>query len=101
MDGMFIKKNVFIIGVINWFDIIDFVIFRFGCFDQFIYILFFDEKLCVVIFKVNLCKFLVVKDVDLEFLVKMINGFFGVDFIEICQCVCKLVICEFIESEIR
>jgi len=41
------------------------------------------------------------KDVDLDFLAKMTNGFSGADLTEICQRACKLAIRESIENEIR
>lgn len=41
------------------------------------------------------------KDVDLDYLAKMTNGFSGADLTEICQRACKLAIRESIESEIR
>lgn len=43
----------------------------------------------------------VLKDVDLDFLAKMTNGFSGADLTEICQRACKLAIRESIENEIR
>ncbi|NXH86055.1 TERA ATPase, partial [Edolisoma coerulescens] len=59
------------------------------------------EKSRVAILKANLRKSPVAKDVDLDFLAKMTNGFSGADLTEICQRACKLAIRESIESEIR
>ncbi|KAF7473894.1 Hypothetical predicted protein [Marmota monax] len=101
MDGMSTKKNVFIIGATNRPDIIDPAILRPGRLDQLIYIPLPDEKSRVAILKANLRKSPVAKDVDLEFLAKMTNGFSGADLTEICQRACKLAIRESIESEIR
>ncbi|MEQ2199593.1 hypothetical protein XENOCAPTIV_004242, partial [Xenoophorus captivus] len=113
MDGMSSKKNVFIIGATNRPDIIDPAILRPGRLDQLIYIPLPDEKSRISILKANLRKspiskvpikqFLgfVQKDVDLDFLAKMTNGFSGADLTEICQRACKLAIRESIENEIR
>ncbi|NXX78894.1 TERA ATPase, partial [Urocolius indicus] len=101
MDGMSTKKNVFIIGATNRPDIIDPAILRPGRLDQLIYIPLPDEKSRVAILRANLRKSPVAKDVDLDFLAKMTNGFSGADLTEICQRACKLAIRESIESEIR
>ncbi|KAI4820361.1 hypothetical protein KUCAC02_028345 [Chaenocephalus aceratus] len=101
MDGMSSKKNVFIIGATNRPDIIDPAILRPGRLDQLIYIPLPDEKSRMNILKANLRKSPIAKDVDLEFLAKMTNGFSGADLTEICQRACKLAIRESIENEIR
>uniref|UniRef100_A0A8C4S2L4 Transitional endoplasmic reticulum ATPase n=1 Tax=Erpetoichthys calabaricus TaxID=27687 RepID=A0A8C4S2L4_ERPCA len=101
MDGMSTKKNVFIIGATNRPDIIDPAILRPGRLDQLIYIPLPDEKSRIAILKANLRKSPVSKDVDLDFLAKMTNGFSGADLTEICQRACKLAIRESIENEIR
>ncbi|CAL8248261.1 unnamed protein product [Merluccius merluccius] len=101
MDGMSSKKNVFIIGATNRPDIIDPAILRPGRLDQLIYIPLPDEKSRINILKANLRKSPISKDVDLDFLAKMTNGFSGADLTEICQRACKLAIRESIENEIR
>ncbi|CAB1319870.1 unnamed protein product, partial [Coregonus sp. 'balchen'] len=101
MDGMSSKKNVFIIGATNRPDIIDPAILRPGRLDQLIYIPLPDEKSRINILKANLRKSPISKDVDLDFLAKMTNGFSGADLTEICQRACKLAIRECIENEIR
>ncbi|MBN3319742.1 TERA ATPase, partial [Atractosteus spatula] len=101
MDGMSSKKNVFIIGATNRPDIIDPAILRPGRLDQLIYIPLPDEKSRIAILKANLRKSPISKDVDLDFLAKMTNGFSGADLTEICQRACKLAIRESIENEIR
>ncbi|KAK7934060.1 hypothetical protein WMY93_004956 [Mugilogobius chulae] len=60
-----------------------------------------DEKSRMSILKANLRKSPISKDVDLDFLAKMTNGFSGADLTEICQRACKLAIRESIENEIR
>ncbi|VDN11282.1 unnamed protein product [Dibothriocephalus latus] len=101
MDGMSSKKNVFIIGATNRPDIIDGAILRPGRLDQLIYIPLPDEKSRVSIFKANLRKSPIAKDVDINFLAKSTPGFSGADLTEICQRACKQAIRESIEAEIR
>lgn len=101
MDGMGSKKNVFIIGATNRPDIIDSAILRPGRLDQLIYIPLPDELSRLQIFKANLRKTPVAKDVDMTFLAKSTVGFSGADITEICQRACKLAIRESIEKEIK
>ncbi|KAJ1372423.1 hypothetical protein KIN20_034587 [Parelaphostrongylus tenuis] len=70
MDGMNSKKNVFIIGATNRPDIIDSAILRPGRLDQLIYIPLPDEASRLQIFKANLRRTPVAKDVDMTFLSK-------------------------------
>lgn len=100
MDGMGSKKNVFIIGATNRPDIIDSAILRPGRLDQLIYIPLPDEPSRLQIFKANLRKTPIAKEVDLGFLAKSTVGFSGADITEICQRACKLAIRESIEREI-
>jgi transitional endoplasmic reticulum ATPase len=100
MDGMGSKKNVFIIGATNRPDIIDSAILRPGRLDQLIYIPLPDEPSRLQIFKANLRKTPIAKEVDLGFLAKSTVGFSGADLTEICQRACKLAIRESIEKEI-
>lgn len=101
MDGMGAKKNVFIIGATNRPDIIDPAILRPGRLDQLIYIPLPDEKSREAIFKANLRKSPVARDVDLVYIAKVTHGFSGADLTEICQRACKLAIRQSIETEIR
>lgn len=100
MDGMNAKKNVFIIGATNRPDIIDPAILRPGRLDQLIYIPLPDEPSRLGIMKATLRKTPVSKDVDLNYLAKITNGFSGADLTEISQRACKLAIRECIEKEI-
>ncbi|CAD6191919.1 unnamed protein product [Caenorhabditis auriculariae] len=100
MDGMNAKKNVFIIGATNRPDIIDSAVLRPGRLDQLIYIPLPDEPSRMAIFKANLKKTPISKEVDLGFLAKNTVGFSGADITEICQRACKLAIRESIEKEI-
>ncbi|CAH2002817.1 unnamed protein product [Acanthoscelides obtectus] len=101
MDGMGAKKNVFIIGATNRPDIIDPAILRPGRLDQLIYIPLPDEKSREAIFRANLRKSPVAKDVDMGYISKVTHGFSGADLTEICQRACKLAIRQSIEAEIR
>lgn len=82
-------------------DIIDSAILRPGRLDQLIYIPLPDEKSREAILKSNLRKSPLAKDVDLNFVAKVTQGFSGADLTEICQRACKLAIRQCIESEIR
>jgi len=101
MDGMGSKKNVFIIGATNRPDIIDPAILRPGRLDQLIYIPLPDDGSRHSIFKANLRKTPVAKEVDLQYLAKVTKGFSGADLTEICQRACKLAIRENIDAEIK
>ncbi|KAL6735035.1 hypothetical protein Aduo_005514 [Ancylostoma duodenale] len=84
MDGMNSKKNVFIIGATNRYDLS-----------------YLNEASRLQIFKAQLRKTPVAKDVDMTFLSKSTVGFSGADLTEICQRACKLAIRESIEKEIK
>lgn len=101
MDGMNVKKNVFIIGATNRPDIIDPAILRPGRLDQLIYIPLPDEASRVSILSACLRKSPIAKDVDLNYIAKVTHGFSGADLTEICQRACKLAVRESIETEIR
>ncbi|XP_063060526.1 transitional endoplasmic reticulum ATPase isoform X2 [Engraulis encrasicolus] len=101
MDGMSNKKNVFIIGATNRPDIIDPAILRPGRLDQLIYIPLPDKGSRTAILRANLRKSPISKEVDLEYLSRITEGFSGADLTEICQRACKLAIREAIEAEIR
>lgn len=100
MDGMNVKKNVFIIGATNRPDIIDSAILRPGRLDQLIYIPLPDEPSRLSILKAALRKSPIAKDVDIEFLARETKGFSGADLTEICQRACKLAIRENIEKDL-
>ena len=101
MDGMNVKKNVFIIGATNRPDQIDPALLRPGRLDQLIYIPLPDEQSRLEILKAALRKSPVAPDVDLAFLAKSTHGFSGADLTEICQRAVKLAIRESIEADIR
>lgn len=99
IDGVGVKKNVFVIGATNRPDILDPAIMRPGRLDQLIYIPLPDEVSRVQIFQAALKKSPVAKDVSLEALAKALEGYSGADITEICQRACKLAIREAIQKE--
>lgn len=96
-------KFVFFFTVSTFFlvDIIDPAILRPGRLDQLIYIPLPDEKSREAIFRANLRKSPVARDVDMNYIAKVTHGFSGADLTEICQRACKLAIRQSIETEIR
>jgi transitional endoplasmic reticulum ATPase len=99
MDGMNVKKNVFVIGATNRPDQIDPALLRPGRLDQLVYIPLPDELSRLAILQAALRKSPVSSDVDLAWMAKALNGFSGADITEICQRACKLAIRELIEYE--
>ncbi|KAJ7835605.1 P-loop containing nucleoside triphosphate hydrolase protein [Mycena leptocephala] len=107
MDGMNVKKNVFIIGATNRPDQIDSALLCPGRLDQLIYIPLPDEPSrytayqWLSILKACLKKSPVSAHVDLNFLAKSTHGFSGADLTEICQRAAKLAIRESIDADIH
>jgi transitional endoplasmic reticulum ATPase len=101
MDGMGVKKSVFIIGATNRPDIIDPAVLRPGRLDQLIYIPLPDEPSRLNILKSVLRKSPVSPDVDLNYLARTLHGFSGADLTEICQRAAKMAIRESIEKELE
>lgn len=99
IDGVGVKKNVFVIGATNRPDVLDPAIMRPGRLDQLVYIPLPDEKSRVQIFQAALKKSPVAVDVSLEALAKALEGYSGADITEICQRACKLAIREAIGKE--
>ena len=99
MDGVGVKKNVFIIGATNRPDQIDPALLRPGRLDQLVYIPLPDEKSRLQVLKAALRKSPVAKDVDMDYIAKMAHGFSGADLTEICQRACKIAIRQSIEAE--
>ena len=101
IDGIGVKKNLFIIGATNRPDILDEALLRPGRLDQLIYIPLPDFKSRVGIFRANLRKSPVAQDVDFNFLGKITDGFSGADITEICQRAAKLAVKESIAADMR
>ncbi|CAF1313316.1 unnamed protein product [Rotaria sordida] len=89
IDGINIKKNVFIVGATNRPDIIDSTIFRPGRLDQLIYIPLPDYQSRVDIIE-TLTKLMVVQDVDINYLAEGTEGASGLDLTKMSKQACLL-----------
>ncbi len=98
MDGVGIKKNVFVIGATNRPDILDPAIMRPGRLDQLIYIPMPDYDSRMSILKANLRKSPIHPKVNLSHIATHTDKFTGADLTEICQRAVKLAISENIEK---
>ena len=94
MDGIGVKKNVFIVGATNRPDILDEALLRPGRLDQLIYIPLPDLKSRLSIIKAILRKTPVDPKIPLDFVAKLTEGFSGADLKELCNQVCKCAIKE-------
>lgn len=92
MDGIGVKKNVFVIGATNRPDILDPAIMRPGRLDQLMYIPMPDYESRLAILKANLRKTPLDKDIDLAFIAANTDKFTGADLTEICNRAVKLAI---------
>jgi transitional endoplasmic reticulum ATPase len=101
IDGVGVRKNVFVIGATNRPDILDPAIMRPGRLDQLVYIPLPDRKSRIQIFKATLRKSPLSKEIDLEALARATSGFSGADITEICQRACKFAIRESIYADIE
>jgi len=101
IDGIGSGKTLFVIGATNRPDILDPGIMRPGRLDQLIYIPLPDRESRISIFKANLRKSPVNKDITLEQLADVTDGFSGADITEICQRAAKNAIRDSITAEIE
>ena len=101
MDGVGVKKNVFIIGATNRPDILDPAIMRPGRLDQLMYIPMPDYESRLSILKANLRKTPIHKDVDLAYIAANTDKFTGADLTEICQRAIKYAISDDIKRSIE
>jgi transitional endoplasmic reticulum ATPase len=69
--------------------------------DQLIYIPLPDHPSRLSILKANLRKTPLAKDVDLNFIANITDGFSGADLTEICQKAAKSAVRDSIEAEVR
>lgn len=79
MDGVGAKKNIFFVGATNRPEILDEALLRPGRLDQLIYIPLPDQPSRLGVLKANLRKTPISKDVDLNFLANITDGFSGAD----------------------
>ena len=101
MDGVNVKKNLFFIGATNRPEILDEAIIRPGRLDQLIYIPLPDQPSRFGILKASLRKTPIARDVDLNFIAQITDGFSGADITEICQKAAKSAVRDSIEAEAR
>merc|ERR1719498_2337424 len=101
MDGMGVRKNVFVIGATNRPDIIDTALMRPGRLDQLIYIPMPDVESRQAILNATLRTSPVANDVDIRYLAEFCDKFSGADLTEICQRAAKIAIRENIAKDIE
>jgi transitional endoplasmic reticulum ATPase len=81
MDGMSLKKNVFVISATNRPDQIDSALHCHGCLEQLIYVPLPDEPSCLSIFKAALNKSPASPEANLAFLAQNTHGYLGADLV--------------------
>jgi len=101
MDGVNAKKSLFFIGATNRPEILDEALLRPGRLDQLIYIPLPDKPSRLGVLKAAMRKTPISKDVDLDFLAGLTEGFSGADLAELGQRACKAGVREAIEAEAR
>jgi transitional endoplasmic reticulum ATPase len=99
MDGIGVKKNVFVVGATNRPDILDEALLRPGRLDQLIYIPLPDNKSRISILKAILRKTPIDPKINLDFIGQITEGFSGADLKELCNQVCKSAVKEAIEAQ--
>ena len=85
MDGLVNIKDIVVIGATNRPDILDPALLRPGRFDKIIEITIPDRKARLEILKVHTKRMPLAKDVDLEKLADMTEGFSGADLENLCR----------------
>jgi transitional endoplasmic reticulum ATPase len=101
MDGVGVKKSLFFIGATNRPEILDEALLRPGRLDQLIYIPLPDKPSRLGILKAALRKTPLSKEVDIDFVSVLTDGFSGADLAELCQRSAKAAVRESIEAEAR
>ncbi len=101
MDGMQVKKEVFVIGATNRPDILDEALMRPGRLDQLVYIPLPDIKYRMSILKALLKKSPIDTQVNLEIVVNLTDGYSGADLAELVNQTKQMAIKEEIENEIN
>jgi transitional endoplasmic reticulum ATPase len=85
IDGVEVKKNVFVIGATNRPELLDDALLRPGRLDQLIYISLPDKPARQGILESALKKSPVAPNVSLAFMADVTDGFSGADLAELCQ----------------
>jgi transitional endoplasmic reticulum ATPase len=99
MDGVGAKKNLFIIGATNRPEILDEALLRPGRLDQLIYIPLPDKLSRISILKSLSRKSPISKNVYLDFIADLTDGFSGADLAELFQRAAKAAVREAIEAD--
>ena len=99
MDGVGAKKNLFIIGATNRPEILDEALLRPGRLDQLIYIPLPDKGSRISILKSLSRKSPVSKNVYVDFIADLTDGFSGADLAELFQRAAKAAVREAIEAD--
>lgn len=101
MDGVSSKKSLFFIGATNRPEILDEALLRPGRLDQLIYIPLPDKPSRLGVLKASTRKTPVSKDVDLDYVASLTEGFSGADIAELTQRAAKSAVRESIEADAR
>ena len=101
MDGVGGKKNLFIIGATNRPEILDEALLRPGRLDQLIYIPLPDKPSRISILKSLTRKTPVAKNVYIDFIADLTEGFSGADLAELSQRAAKSAVREAIEADVQ
>ncbi|EAN31235.2 ATPase family associated with various cellular activities (AAA) family protein [Theileria parva strain Muguga] len=101
IDGINVKKPIFIIAATNRPDIIDPAILRPGRLGKLIYIPLPDLKSRENIFKASLKNSPLAPDVNISKMAQQLDGYSGADIAEICHRAAREAIRESIEEEIK
>merc|ERR1712032_1814872 len=101
MDGVQVKKEVFVVGATNRPDILDDALMRPGRLDQLVYIPLPDAPSRISIIKALLKKTIIDPKVNLEVVVNLTEGYSGADLAELVNQTKQMAIKEEIENEIN
>jgi transitional endoplasmic reticulum ATPase len=101
MDGVQVKKEVFVVGATNRPDILDEALMRPGRLDQLVYIPLPDAKSRMSIIKALLKKTPVDPQVNFDVVVNLTDGYSGADLAEFVNQTKQMAIKEEIENEIN
>jgi len=99
MDGVGAKKNLFIIGATNRPEILDEALLRPGRLDQLIYIPLPDKPSRISVLQSLIRKSPVAKNVYMDFIADLTEGFSGADLAELFQRAAKSAVREAIEAD--
>jgi len=101
LDGMGVKKNVFVIGATNRPEQLDAALCRPGRLDTLVYVPLPDEASRVSILRAQLRNTPIADDINIEYIASKTHGFSGADLGFVTQRAVKLAIKESIAAEIE